>query len=217
MAPLGHDVIFSKTMPDHEFHFEVTNEYVYVRRNVSGKTRFLALAFFSGIMIIFMCLLLIMPGKHGAPSMWHSMSTAAFGSFGFLFPFFLLLCFPLLILVGTKRYVRLAYPSDESFRCDQSTLCIARVRWFDIHNEHWESSSFALSDVQEIKYKAIASLRGMTIYGLRLKAGGKTLRILPELKPVDAERILLALKALGADVPDDPVVSSKLKNDLSLQ
>jgi hypothetical protein len=53
----------------------------------------------------------------------------------------------------------------------------------------------------------------MSIYGLRFKAGGKTWRILPWLKPADAERILLALKSFGTEVPDDPLVPSKLKEN----
>jgi hypothetical protein len=56
-------------------------------------------------------------------------------------------------------------------------------------------------------------MRGISIYGLRLRAGGRTLRILPWLKPADAERILLALRSFGADVPDDPAVPSKLKEN----
>jgi hypothetical protein len=59
----------------------------------------------------------------------------------------------------------------------------------------------------------ITRLRGYSIYGLRLDAGGKTQRVLPGLKPRDAEKLLTTLKAFGADVPDDPVVPSKLKED----
>jgi hypothetical protein len=117
------------------------------------------------------------------------------------------------MFVLTKRYVRLAYASDETFRCDRSTLSIAKVRWLDFRDGHWDSSSFALAEVGEIRYRVLVALRGTAIYGLRLRAGGKALRILPWLKPADAERILLALKSFGADVPDDPVVPSKLKEN----
>ena len=56
-------------------------------------------------------------------------------------------------------------------------------------------------------------LRGYSIYGIRFKARGKIRRVLPGLKPRDAEKLLLQLKTFGADVPDPPVVSSELKDD----
>lgn len=191
-------------MPDQKIHLDITNDSVSVRLNGdSGKTRLYALAFFSALTVLGICLLLFLPGKNGGPSIWHNRSAS----------YDLVLTFPLFMFVLTKRYVRLAYASDETFRCDRSTLSIARVRWLDFHDSHWDSSSFALAEVREIKYRVLTSMRGTSIYGLRLKAGGKTLRILPWLKPSDAERILLALKSWGADVPDDPVVPSKLKED----
>jgi hypothetical protein len=68
-----------------------------------------------------------------------------------------------------------------------------------------------MAGVRDIRYRAVASMRGYSIYGLRFVAGGKIQRILPGLKPGDAEKMLIALKALGADVPDDPVLRRKLK------
>jgi hypothetical protein len=191
-------------MPDQKLHLDITNDSVSVRLNGdSGKKRFYALAFFSALTVIGMGLLLFLPGKGGSPSIWHNRSAS----------YDLVLTFPLFMFVLTKRYVRLAYASDETFRCDRSTLSIARVRWFDFRDGHWNSSSFALAEVRKIEYRVLTSMRGTSIYGLRLKAGGKTLRVLPWLKAADAERILLALKSLGADVPDDPVVPSKLKEN----
>jgi len=135
--------------------------------------------------------------------MWHDRSAS----------FVVALTFPLLIFVLIKRYVRLAYAGDETFRCDRSTLSVARARWFDFGDSHWDSSSFALQEVREIKYRVLVAIRGMSIYGLSLRASGKTLRILPSLKAADAERLLLALKSFGADVPDDPIIPSKLKEN----
>jgi hypothetical protein len=63
----------------------------------------------------------------------------------------------------------------------------------------------------------LTRLRGYSIDGLRFDAGGKTQRILPNLKPRDAEKVLITLKALGADVPDDPLIPGKLKGTPSLQ
>ena len=191
-------------MPDQKLHLDITNDSVSIRLNGdSGKMRFYALAFFSALTAIGMALLLFSPGKGGSPSIWHNHSAS----------YDIVLTFPLFMFVLTKRYVRLAYASDEVFCCDRSTLSIARVRWFDFSDGHWDSSSFALTEVREIEYRVLTAMRGTSIYGLRLKAGGKTLRILPWLKATDAEKILLVLKSLGADVPDDPVVPSKLKEE----
>ena len=107
----------------------------------------------------------------------------------------------------------MAYPSDESFHCDRSTLTISRVRWLDIHNKDWETRSYPLADIEKIRYQALASAKGSSIYGLRFLAGGKTQRVLPGITPRQADKVLKALKALGADVSDDPEFSKRLEED----
>jgi len=67
-----------------------------------------------------------------------------------------------------------------------------------------------------MRYQAIANAKGISIYGLSFIAGGRTLRVLPGLKPRQADKILKALKAFGADVPDDPTLSKKLAEETSL-
>jgi hypothetical protein len=126
-----------------------------------------------------------------------------------------MLSFPVLMLFGTKRYVKLAFPSDETFRADRSTLSVSRVRWLDVHSENWNTRSFSLTAVRDMRFQSIVNLKGGSIYGLRFVADGKTQRVLPGLKPRDAETILKALKSFGADVPDDLVLQRKLKEDLS--
>jgi hypothetical protein len=197
-------------MPEQEFQLEITDQSAFVRLSVSGKTRFFALASLAGVTALLICPLFFLPGTHGSPSMWHGLSTSSIGSAAFLGPFFLLLSVPLLMVVGMKRYVTLAYPSDEIFRADRSTLSISRVRWLDVHNNHWDTCSFSLAEVRELRYQAIARLKGGSVYGLRFLAGGKTRRVLPGLEPRDAEKILMALKSFGADVPDDTVLRCKL-------
>lgn len=114
---------------------------------------------------------------------------------------------------GTKRYVTLAYPSDERFRRDRSALIISRVPWLGLHNDSPVTSSYALAEVRGIRYGAITSLRGYSIYGLRFMADGKTRRILPGLKACDAEKILVALRSFGADVLDDSVLQRRLTEE----
>ena len=167
-------------MPKKEFQLEITDQIAFVRLTVSGKTRFFALAFFAGVSTLVLSAMLFLPGKQGRPSMWHDLSTSSVGSANFLIPSLLLLLgFPLLMVVLPRRYVVLAYPSDEIFRCDRSILSIAKVRWFDVHNNHWNTCSFPLAEVREIRYGAIAQLKGGSVYGLRFIAGGKTCRVLP--------------------------------------
>jgi len=192
-------------MPDQEFHLEVTDQSVCARLKVSGKTRFYALAFSAGFTVLLTCVLLFAPGKQGRPSSWHDRTTS----------YFLLLSFPLSVVLLTGRYVRLAYPSDEVFRADRSSLSISRVRWLDVHNKRWEERHFPLAEVREIRYRSLARLRGASIYGLLFISDGEKCRVLPGLKPDDAEQILLALKSFGANVPDNPVVPNKLKKNQS--
>jgi hypothetical protein len=200
-------------MPEQQFHIETTNQSIYVQMN-AGRTRFYALSFFTGFVVLAICALLFLPGKHGSPGMWHALSTSSTGSADFLIPLFLLLSFPVFMVATTKRYVMLACPSDETFRCDRSTLSISRVRWLDVRNNRWDTRSYPLAEVRGIRYKVITRLKGGSIYGLRFEAGGKTQRILPGLKPCDAESVLVTLKALGADVPDDPLVPGKPKEGI---
>ena len=53
------------------------------------------------------------------------------------------------------------------------------------------------------------------MYGIQFTAGGRTHRVLPGLKPREADKILKTLKSFGADVPDDPTLSKKLAEDTS--
>jgi hypothetical protein len=133
----------------------------------------------------------------------------------FIVPLALLLSFPVVMGLLVRRYAVSAYPSDETFHCDRSTLTISRVRWLDIHNKDWHTRSYRLVDIVKIGYRALGSARGASIYGLRFIAGGRTQRVLPGLKPREADRILKALKTLGADVPDDPKLSKRLEEDTS--
>lgn len=190
-------------MSEQQFHLEATTQSVSVRMD-AGRTRFYALAFFVGFMILAICALLFLPGKHGNPSMWHDLSTSSINSAGFWVPIALLFGFLVFMFLTTKRWVMLAYPSAEEFHCDRSTLCVSRVRWLDVRNDHWDTHSYSLAEALNIRYGVITSLRGRSIYGLRFDVGGKIQRILPGLNPPDAEKLLITLKSFGADVSDDP-------------
>jgi hypothetical protein len=64
-------------MPDEKLHLDITNDSVSVRLNGdSGRKRFYALAFFSALTALGVCLLLFLPGKNGSSSIWHDRSAS---------------------------------------------------------------------------------------------------------------------------------------------
>lgn len=207
-------------MPKAQFHLEVTNHSAFVRMD-AGSSRFYALAFSVGLTILGTCALLFLPGKHGSPSPWHYLHylLSIVGSGGsllvlavlFILP--MLFSFPAVVFLTTNRYVMLAYPSSETLSCVSSVLSVSKVRWLDVHNNHGDIHAFSLPEVRNIRYGTVAALRGCSIYGILFDVKGKTHRILPGLNWRDAETLLMAFKTFGADVPGDPVISSKLKND----
>jgi hypothetical protein len=73
------------------------------------------------------------------------------------------------------------------------------VEWFDIHNRHWDTHSYALVDIAKIRYGVIARSKATAIYGLSFFARGRKERVLPGLTSHDADTILKALKSFGAD------------------
>jgi len=203
-------------MADHSFQIDIDDRSVTVRLDVSKYSphgRFYACIFFIAFLALGICVLLFLPGKHGSPGMWQELSSNPVDSGGFIVPLVLLVSFPVLMGLFTWRYVVLAYPSDETFRCDRSTVTISKVRWLDFNNKHWNTRSFALAEIENMGYEAIARAKQASIYGLRFITAGKTLRILPGLKPQEADKILKALKTLGVDVPYDPELLKKLEED----
>ena len=197
-------------MPEPNFHVDINDGSVSVRLNASPRGRFYASIFFIAVLALMICGLLFLPGKNGSPSMWNALSSSPVNSGDFIVPSIIVLGCVALVVLLSWRYVISAYPSDETFYCDGRMLTISKVRWLDIHNEHWDTSSYAVPEVVNMRYQAIASARGTSIYGLRFIAGGKTQRVLPGLKPREADKILKVLKSFGADVPDDPKLLKKL-------
>jgi hypothetical protein len=187
-------------MPDPDFHIDKTDNAIIVRLDVSTRsprTRFWALLFFVAITVFGMCALLFSPGKHGRPSMWHDISSAPPGSDDLIVGPVILLVFPVFMFLVSRRYVIMAYPSDERLDCDRSSITMSRVRWLDIHNSHWETKTYPLSDLTDLRYVKVASSRGVTIYGLRFRAAGRNERILPGLNTQQAGVILGAMERFG--------------------
>ena len=176
-------------MPDPDFHIDKTDDAIVVRLDVSTrspKTRFWALLFFVAITLLGICALLFFPGKHGRPSMWHDISLAPPGSDSLIVGPVIVLIFPVFMFLVSRRYVIMAYPSDEPLNCDRSSIKMSRVRWLDIQNSHWKTRTYKMSELKDLQYGKVASSRGVTIYGLRFRAAGRNERILPGLNTQQA-------------------------------
>jgi hypothetical protein len=192
-----------KRFNQEHFEIEVTSQSVKVRLNASKRSprgRFYWCIFFVAVWIAVLSLAVFAQGKRGQPSMWHNLATHPVNSQGFIVPLIILLGASALIVLISWRYVVMAYPSDETFYCDRSTLTISKVRWLDIQNADWRTRSYPLGAITGIKFRAVARTRGGTVYGLRFKAAGRSERVLPGLGTNDAGEILNALKTFGADV-----------------
>ncbi|CAN5424102.1 hypothetical protein BH10ACI4_BH10ACI4_05700 [soil metagenome] len=141
-------------------------------------------------------------GKHGEPGMWHDFATNPVNSSGFIIPLLIIVGCSALVALLSWRYVVMAYPSDETFYCDRSTLTISKVCWLDIHNKDWRVRSYPVEWITGLKYRSVATAKGGAVYGLRFEAGGRSERILPGLGTRDASKILKAVKSLGVDTDE---------------
>jgi hypothetical protein len=176
-----------------DFEIEVTTQSLKVRLNASEKSprgRFYWLASFIALWIVVLSLLVFAPGKHGQPGMWHDFATHPVNSQGFMVPMVILLGASVLMMLLSWRYVVMAYPSDEIFYCDRSTLTLSKVRWLDIHNKDWRTRSYRLDAITGIRYEAVATAKGGAVHGLRFNAAGRSERVLPGLGTRDAGKIL---------------------------
>jgi len=199
-------------MPKPEFDIVIEKNLAEVRHDVSSKSprgRFYAGLFFIAILIASPSIFLFEPGKHNRPSMWQDILISPIDSSGFIFPICLLFLYFAVMGFVTFRYLFAAYPSDETMRCDSSTLTVSKVAWFDTSNSHWKTWSFSLNEVTEIKYGVIASAKQTSIRGLRFRAQGKTWKILPGLEAPEAVEILKALMEMGARVIYDTKLEVK--------
>jgi hypothetical protein len=104
-------------MPEKEFDIVITENSVDVRHDVSSespKRRFYAGLFFLMLIILGACVLVLLPGKHGRPNMWHSLSSSPIDSADFIVPLSLVLIFVIWMSYVGTRWLLAAYPSDEA-------------------------------------------------------------------------------------------------------
>jgi hypothetical protein len=201
-----------------DFSISITDKSVEVRYTPSvSKPRGKLFGFIWTVctLVVLASAVLLLPGKHGNPSMWHDLVTTQSGSRVVLISLGLTL---FIGLFGWQlfRYDRAAWASDETFHCDGEAITISRIPWLDFSNRTWRTHTYPLTEVRAIRFAVIASTRGQTFYGLRFRAHGRRWA-LPGLEAPEAKLILTALKALGADVPDDPKLDKRIKQTLDMR
>jgi len=206
-------------MPRGDFSISITQDAVdvkYTPSATSPRGKLFGFVFTIIVLLLLACAVLFLPGKNGRPSMWHNLAEAPSGSADFLGPVIGLGLF--LGLFGWQgiRYARAAWASDETFHCDRAAITISRVPWLDFSDHTWRTHTYPLTEVSKIRYAVIASAKGRQFWGLRFRAHGRKWA-LPGLEAPEAKAILVGLKNLGADVPDDPKLDKRIKQTLEMR
>jgi hypothetical protein len=194
---------------------ETAVDVSYTPSNSEPRGKLFGLIFTISMLVLMACGVLFLPGKHGNPSMWHDLTSDPPAS---LLLFILVVIVPLIGLFSWQgfRYARAAWASDETFHCDREGITIKRIPWLDFSNRTWRTYTYPLSEVSAIRFAVIASAKGRAFWGLRFRAHGRKWA-LPGLEAPEAKEILTGLKALGADVPDDPKLDKRIKETLEMR
>jgi hypothetical protein len=206
-------------MAESDFTIKVSKDAVDVRYTPSASEPRGKLFGFIFVLVTLAAVpaaLLFLPGKHGNSSMLHDMQRSSFGSSGFLFPLILLVAGTGLLAWQGLRYARAAWPSDETFHGDREAITISRVPWLDFSNRTWRTQTYPLAEVSAIRFAVIASAKGRSFWGIRFRARGRKWA-LPGLEASQAKTILAGLQPLGADVPDDPKLDKRIKQEREMQ
>jgi hypothetical protein len=195
-----------------DFTISITQDSVEVRLHPSSGSPHAKLGgaiFSSSMVIIVACALLLLPGKHNRPSMWHDMSAATTGSSDFLVPLtILILCGAFVAWFGF-RWSAAAWPSDETLHCDHTALTISRIPYLDFRNRTWKTTSYAPRDMEKFRFAVYASAKNSSIYGFRFRANGRRHKTLPGIEAPEAQNILTALQRFGVDVVLDDKLQKK--------
>jgi hypothetical protein len=205
-------------MAHSDFSISITDRSVDVRYMPSEsepRGKLFGFIFILSTLVAVACAVLFLPGKHGNPSMWLDLTNAPSGWSVVYIPIGLLFFIGLFGWQGF-RYARAAWASDETFHCDREAITIKRILWLDFSNRTWRTSTYPLAEVSAIRFAVIASAKGRAFWGLRFRAHGRKWA-LPSLEAPEAKEILTALKALGADVPDDPKLDQRIEKTLGMR
>ena len=205
-------------MAHNDFSISITDKAVdvsYTPSITEPRGKLFGFVFIIATLVVLTGALLFLPGKHGNPSMWHDLTNGSSGSSVVFIPIGLMLFVGLFGWQGF-RYARAAWASDETFHCDREAITIKRIPWLDFSNRTWRTYTYPLSEVRAIRFAVIASAKGRAFWGLRFRSHGRKWA-LPGLEAPEAKEILTGLRALGADVPDDPKLDKRIKETLEMR
>lgn len=142
------------------------------------------------------------------------MSNATIESGSFLVPLGILTVGGGLVAWMGFRWSAAAWPSDENFHCDHTTLTITRIPYLDFSDRTWKTKSYALRDIENFRFAIYASAKNSSIYGFRFNANGSRYKILPGLEAPEARDILKGLQRFGVDVVLDEKLQKKVDKEL---
>jgi hypothetical protein len=195
-----------------DFTVSINKDFVEVRLQPSSRSPRAKLggAIFSmSIVIVVLCALLFLPGKNNAPSMWQDMADANIESGSFQAALVMLIVVGVFLGWLAFRWSVAAWPSDENFHCDRTTLTISRVPYLDFRNRTWKTRSYALRDITKFRFAVYVSAKGSSIYGFCFYENDTGHKILPGLEAPEALNILKALQSFGVDVVLDDKLRKK--------
>lgn len=206
-------------MAHSDFAASISDQAVDVRYTPSAsrpRGKLFGFLFICSTLPVLACGVLFLPGKNGNPSVWHDLAGAPLNSGRFLVP-----VVGLIVLVGLFgwhgfRYARAAWASDETFHCDRQAITISRVPWLNFSNDTWRTYVYPLPEVRRIRFAVIASAKGRQFWGIRFQAHGRRWA-LPGIEAPEAKAILSGLRALGADVPEDPKLEKRIEQTLEMR
>jgi hypothetical protein len=200
-------------MPPSDFTISIKQDSVEVQLNPSASSPYAKLGgaiFIVSMLVLGLCALLFMPGKHNQPGMWHNMSNAVSTHQTSWFPSTLLVLFAVFMGWLGFRWSAAAWPSDETLRCDHTNLIISRVPYLDFRDRTRKTKSYLASDIENLRFAIYASAKNSSIYGFRFRANGKNHKTLPGLEAPEAQNILMALQRLGVDAVLDDNLQKKV-------
>jgi len=97
---------------------------------------------------------------------------------------------------------RLLFGRREVLRCTNEDLSIINLDF----GYAWRRRTFLKPDIKGIEFAPLGFSKYGAVAGLRFNAAGKQIKLLRGLRPVEAQKILTKLSALGFDTGTDPAM-----------
>jgi hypothetical protein len=206
-------------MAQSDFSISITDEAVDISHTPSLRAprgKIAGLVFAISTSLVLFCAVLFLPDKNGSSIVLRNLTQAPSSSGQPYLSIAFLVFLPASWAWWGLRFARVIWPSDETLHCDHEAMTVSRIPWLDFSHRTWRTKTYPLSEVKKIRFAVIASNRNKTYYGLRFSAHGRVW-VLPGLEAPEAKPILMGLRALGADVPDDPKLDKRVRQALEIR